>query len=454
MLSGGERNRLNLAMTLSEGGNVLLLDEPTNDLDVETLRSLEDALEEFPGCAVVISHDRWFLDRIATHILAWEGTDEDPAKWFWFEGNYADYEANKLERLGSDAARPHRVTLPQARPRLGSRHAARRRSGAERDQAGGPTGLATTAPVPTPTSTQSPVVVDTTQAVTSLSKILLHLYHVGLVLVIALVVRYIAIRTIRRFANSIATGRLNRGLSRLDTLAVGETAERREQRAATLGSVLKSIANGVIFTLALILILGELGLNLAPILASAGIVGVALGFGAQSVVKDFLAGIFLVLEDQYGVGDVIDLQKDMGVTGTVEAIGLRSTRLRDVRGNLWHIRNGNVNQVGNVSQGWSRILLDVLFDLDVDVPAARAAMLSSATAFAADPDHADDVLEEPAVWGVEDVNPAGVTIRLAIKTRSAVKDDVARAVRERLLAAFDEGELALAGATPIKIAST
>ena len=110
VLSGGERNRLNLALTLKEGGNLLLLDEPTNDLDVETLQSLENALLEFPGCAVVISHDRWFLDRVATHILAWEGTDEDPAQWFWFEGNYADYEANKVDRLGVDAARPHRVT--------------------------------------------------------------------------------------------------------------------------------------------------------------------------------------------------------------------------------------------------------------------------------------------------------------------------------------------------------
>jgi ATP-binding cassette ChvD family protein len=110
VLSGGERNRLNLALTLKKGGNLLLLDEPTNDLDVETLRSLEDALLEFPGCAVVISHDRWFLDRIATHILAWEGTDEQPDSWFWFEGNFADYEANKIDRLGEDAARPHRVT--------------------------------------------------------------------------------------------------------------------------------------------------------------------------------------------------------------------------------------------------------------------------------------------------------------------------------------------------------
>ena len=110
VLSGGERNRLNLALTLKMGGNLLLLDEPTNDLDVETLQSLEDALLEFPGCAVVVSHDRWFLDRVATHILAWEGDADDPARWFWFEGNFADYETNKVERLGAEAARPHSVT--------------------------------------------------------------------------------------------------------------------------------------------------------------------------------------------------------------------------------------------------------------------------------------------------------------------------------------------------------
>ena len=110
VLSGGERNRLNLALTLKQGGNLILLDEPTNDLDVETLGSLENALLEFPGCAVVITHDRWFLDRVATHILAWEGTDENPASWYWFEGNFASYEENKVARLGPEAARPHRVT--------------------------------------------------------------------------------------------------------------------------------------------------------------------------------------------------------------------------------------------------------------------------------------------------------------------------------------------------------
>jgi ATPase subunit of ABC transporter with duplicated ATPase domains len=110
VLSGGERNRLNLALTLKIGGNVILLDEPTNDLDVETLSSLENALLDFPGCAVVISHDRMFLDRVATHILAWEGDEENPAKWFWYEGNFEAYEKNKIDRLGADAARPHRVT--------------------------------------------------------------------------------------------------------------------------------------------------------------------------------------------------------------------------------------------------------------------------------------------------------------------------------------------------------
>ncbi|HWF28796.1 MAG TPA: energy-dependent translational throttle protein EttA [Mycobacterium sp.] len=110
VLSGGERNRLNLALTLKQGGNLILLDEPTNDLDVETLSSLENALEKFPGCAVVISHDRWFLDRTCTHILAWEGDDDNEAKWFWFEGNFGAYEENKVERLGVEAARPHRVT--------------------------------------------------------------------------------------------------------------------------------------------------------------------------------------------------------------------------------------------------------------------------------------------------------------------------------------------------------
>lgn len=109
VLSGGERNRLNLALTLKQGGNLLLLDEPTNDLDVETLESLENALLSFPGCAVVISHDRWFLDRIATHILAWEGTDENPANWYWFEGNFQAYQENKIQRLGEEASRPHRI---------------------------------------------------------------------------------------------------------------------------------------------------------------------------------------------------------------------------------------------------------------------------------------------------------------------------------------------------------
>ena len=109
VLSGGERNRLNLALTLKQGGNLLLLDEPTNDLDTETLESLEEALLEFPGCSVITSHDRWFLDRVATHILAWEGTDDNPGAWTWFEGNFDEYQKDREKRLGPDASRPHRI---------------------------------------------------------------------------------------------------------------------------------------------------------------------------------------------------------------------------------------------------------------------------------------------------------------------------------------------------------
>ena len=266
--------------------------------------------------------------------------------------------------------------------------------------------------------------------------------NIVLIVLLAFVLRVVAGRLIRRLTASTASGRVNRGLSRLDRSAAlldldPESVERRSQRATTLGSVLRSITNTVIFTLALVLTLGELGLNLAPIIASAGIVGVAVGFGAQSVVKDFLSGIFLVLEDQYGVGDVIDVGSGTDhVVGVVEAIGLRSTRIRDVRGTLWHLRNGDVNRVGNISQGWSRIVLDVLLTHGSDVDAARQAMLAGAWAVTTSEQWEGEILDEPAVWGVEDVTVDGVALRLAVKVRAATKDDVARALREQLLTSF------------------
>lgn len=270
--------------------------------------------------------------------------------------------------------------------------------------------------------------------------------NIVLVVLLALVLRAVAGRLIGRVTRSMVSDRVNRGLSRLErsgALLDGgpEAQARRTQRAQTVGSVLHSITGTAIFALALVLILGELGLNLAPIIASAGIVGVAVGFGAQSVVRDFLSGIFLVLEDQYGVGDVIDLTGGVagaGVIGVVESIGLRSTRVRDVRGTLWHVRNGEIRQVGNISQGWSRIVLDVLLQHGADVGAARAAMLDVAGSVQTGETWGQDVLEDPAVWGVEDVSLDGVALRLTVKVRASAKDDIARLLREELLRELPE----------------
>lgn len=292
-----------------------------------------------------------------------------------------------------------------------------------------------------------------------LSDLFVHGYHIVVIIAVAFLLRAVARRAIGRVTRSTVRGRdrVHRGLDRLDAIsridARGlldndpQSVERRSQRAETIGAVLRSITNAVIFTLALVLVLGELGLNLAPIIASAGIVGVAVGFGAQSVVKDFLSGIFLVVEDQYGVGDVIDLGPTVKVVGVVESIGLRSTRVRDVKGNLWHIRNGDVSQVGNISQGWSRIVLDVLLAHGADVAAARAALLAAAGSVTAEEQFADAVLEPAAVWGVEDVTLDGVSLRLVVKVRAAVKDDIARLLRERLLGTLAEAGVPVARAS-------
>ena len=169
-------------------------------------------------------------------------------------------------------------------------------------------------------------------------------------------------------------------------------SERRRQRADSLGSVLKSIASVAIFAVAVMLILGELGVNLAPLIASAGIAGVALGFGAQNLVKDFIAGLFMLLEDQYGVGDVVDVGE---ASGTVEAVGLRITTIRDARGVLWYIRNGEIVRVGNRSQGWALVIVDVPVGF-AGVEEAAAVLRAAAAGLADDPEFADDLLEPPA----------------------------------------------------------
>lgn len=214
------------------------------------------------------------------------------------------------------------------------------------------------------------------------------------------------------------------------TLAV----ERRAQRAATVSSVLKSIATGVIYTLAGLMALSEIGLNIGPLIASAGILGIALGFGAQSVVKDFLSGIFMVIEDQYGVGDVTDLGD---ASGTVEAIGLRVTRLRDINGTVWYVRNGEILRVGNKSQGWARAVVDVDVAYNEDISRVRDLLLSAANELFSSPENAALIIEEPEVWGVEALSADSVVVRLVVKTVPLKQWKVARLLREAIKDAFD-----------------
>jgi moderate conductance mechanosensitive channel len=205
--------------------------------------------------------------------------------------------------------------------------------------------------------------------------------------------------------------------------------ERRRQRAKALGSILRNAASVLIFGIAAVTIAGDLGLNLAPVLASAGVLGLAIGFGAQSLVRDFLSGIFMLLEDQYGVGDVIDAGY---ATGTVEAVSLRVTRLRDVNGVVWHVRNGTINRIGNESQGWARAVVDFPVAYDQDLPEVRQTMKDTADRMWREPRWHDVIMEEPEVWGVESVSSDAIVMRLVARTLPLRQWEVARELRERL----------------------
>ena len=211
--------------------------------------------------------------------------------------------------------------------------------------------------------------------------------------------------------------------------SAGLTSVRRAQRAATLGSVLKSAASAIIFVIAFLLVLSELRIDLAPFIAGTSIVGVALGFGAQSIVKDFLAGMFMLMEDQYGVGDVIDFEK---ASGTVEAVGLRSTRLRDVNGTVWYVRNGEVVRVGNKSQGFAQVVLDVPIDAWADVDRASAAMAAVSHEMAEEEDWSSVFLSTPEVQGVESMTREETVIRLVAKVRPLEQWRTARELRRRI----------------------
>lgn len=224
----------------------------------------------------------------------------------------------------------------------------------------------------------------------------------------------------------------------------GAYSERRTLRAETMGSVLRSITTVLISVITVVMALEILGYAVGPVLASAGVAGVALGFGAQNLVKDFLAGAAMLLEDQYGVGDVVDMGH---AVGTVEAVSLRITRLRSVDGTVWYVRNGEIVRVGNSSYGWSRALLDVHIPADADVTRAKRLLEEVVTELAADDRWAGLILEPPEVWGVEDLTPDGVLIRVVVKTKPLEQWAVARELRERIKRRFDEERLTLPVAT-------
>ncbi len=255
------------------------------------------------------------------------------------------------------------------------------------------------------------------------------------VVVVAVLVRWVVLRAIRRWVSGVETeGPRRRG--RLDVFETADPigSERRVQRAKAIGSILSAVVSIVVWTAAVFLVLPSLGVDITGLVAGAGIVGIAVGFGAQTLVQDFVSGLFMIAEDQYGVGDVIDMGEASGV---VEAVGLRTTRLRSVDGTVWHIRNGEVVRVGNMSQGWSRAVLDVGVGYGEDVTRIMELLKALGLEMRADEDWGDKFLDDPEVWGVEALAADQVTIRMIIKTVPLEQWVVAREMRRRIKHAFD-----------------
>ncbi|MFV2020657.1 mechanosensitive ion channel family protein [Micromonospora sp. LOL_023] len=260
--------------------------------------------------------------------------------------------------------------------------------------------------------------------------------RIVLIVVAAVVIRHLLHRAIRRLVNSTSTltGPTILRPLRERVPAAGSPAmpERRRQRAEAIGSVLRSLVSAMVFALAVLLVLSELSFNLAPLLASAGIAGLALGFGAQALVKDLIAGLFMLLEDQYGVGDTVDLGE---ATGVVEAVGLRITTVRDSRGVLWYIRNGEIIRVGNKSQGWAMVVVDMPIGF-ADAEQATAVLRTAALTVAADNEFASHFVEPPDVLGVEQLTVDGAVIRTVAKTTAEGQFAVGRELRRQLAAAL------------------
>ena len=266
--------------------------------------------------------------------------------------------------------------------------------------------------------------------------------RIVIIIVLAFVVSRLLQRAVAHFGEKLADDVQNQRIQQLRSGRAGQFLidEQQEQRSKarteTLTSVLGSAASMAVWTIAVLLVLGEIGISLAPLIAGAGIAGVAIGFGAQSVVRDFLSGFFMLVEDQYGVGDVIDVGD---VAGTVERVTLRTTVLRDVRGNQWHVPNGEIHRVGNMSQLWSRALLDIDVAYDTDLRLAQGIIQHVADDLWHDEDFdGGEIIDPPEVWGVESLGADGISIRLVVKTDPAEQWAVARELRLRIKEAFDE----------------
>lgn len=269
--------------------------------------------------------------------------------------------------------------------------------------------------------------------------------RVVLILVIALGARYIAHRLISRLEFRASSGTVppvlanSRAGELLAEISPGAT-NRRRLRARTVASLLRSIASATIFTIAFVMALDVFGLPIAPLLTGAGVVGVALGFGAQTLVKDFLSGIFMMVEDQYGVGDAVDLGH---ASGAVEAVGLRVTQVRDVNGTVWYVRNGEILRVGNSNQSWSRLVLDITVPFDTDLDQVYAILHEESQYVATSPEFENDVIDLPEVWGLERLGPDGAVIRTVIKTQPGKNSELGRVIRGRVLRRFDQAGIQL-----------
>jgi small-conductance mechanosensitive channel len=275
---------------------------------------------------------------------------------------------------------------------------------------------------------------------------------VAAVLLVAFVADRVARWTVRRIVRSLQQQEVQQRLQSIRAktpralLASTDPLPnlRRSQRADAIGAVLRNLSVGVSWLLAVVSILQVLGVRLGPLLAGAGVVGLAIGVGAQQMVRDFLAGGAMLLEDQYGVGDVIDVGP---ATGEVERVGLRTTQLRAVDGTVWHVRNGEIERVGNQSRDWARVLLDVEVARGADLTLAMRAVEQAARGLYEDGKWQPLLLEDPEVWGVEGLGPASATIRLAVKTRPSRRDEVTRELRARVDEAIEQAKIPLPSPT-------